>query len=64
MLEKEGYLTATREVRITAAQVSSVEVSLDPVPVSTTQAAGLVPATAGAFCVILLGVAYRCHQRQ
>jgi hypothetical protein len=64
MLEKEGYLTAAREVRITAAQVSAVEISLDPVPVSTTRAAGLVPATAGAFCVILLGVAYRCHQRQ
>ena len=64
MLEKDGYLTAAREVRITAGQVSAVEISLDPVPVSTTRAAGLVPATAGAFCVILLGVAYRCHQRR
>ena len=65
-LEKDGYVTAAREVRITAGQVNPVEVSLDPVSVSPTKtrAAGLVPAMAGAFCVILLGVAYhRRHNR-
>jgi hypothetical protein len=58
-LEMDGYITTSREFSIPAGQVGTVEVSLDPVPVSTTpRAAGLVPATAGAFCVLLLGIAY------
>jgi hypothetical protein len=61
-LEKDGYVTAAQEVGITAGQVSRAEVSLDPVPVSTTRAAGLVPAMAGAFIVILLGIA--CNRRR
>ena len=61
MLEKDGYVTAAQQVRITADQVNPVEVTLDPVSVSTTRAAGLVPAMAGAFFVILLGVA--CSRR-
>jgi hypothetical protein len=63
-LEKDGYVTAAREVRIDAGQVNSVEVSLDPIPVSptTARAAGLVPAPAGALCVILLGAA--CGRRR
>jgi hypothetical protein len=64
MLEKDGYITARREVRIDAGQEITVGISLDPVPVSptTTRAAGLVPAMAGAFCVILFGIACR-HRR-
>lgn len=57
-LEKDGYVAAAREVRITAGQVSQAEVSLDPVPVTTPRAAGLVPAMAGAFSGILLGIAF------
>jgi hypothetical protein len=60
MLEKDGYVTAARQVRIPVGQVSSVEVFLEPVPVSTTMAAGLAPAMAGAFCVVLLGIAFGC----
>ena len=66
MLEKDGYITGTRQVTITADQVNPVEVSLDTVSVSPTKAraAGLVPAMAGAWFVILLGVAYnRRHNR-
>lgn len=61
MLDLDGYVTAARQVMIPVGQVGSVEVSLDPVPVSTTRAAGLVPAMAGAVCVILLGIA--CSRR-
>jgi hypothetical protein len=64
-LEKDGYITAFLQVGITAGQVNPVEVTLDPVPVSPTKtpaAAGLVPAMAGAFGVILLGVA--CFNRR
>jgi len=64
-LEKDGYVTTSLQVGITAGQVNPVEVSLDPVPVSPTKTpatAGLVPALAGAFCVILLGVA--CSHRR
>jgi hypothetical protein len=64
MLEKDGYVTAARQVMIPVGQVGSVEVSLDPVPVSTTRAAGLVPAMAGAVCVILLGIAYSRRRNQ
>ena len=64
MLEKDGYVTAARQVRIPVGQVSSVEVFLDPVTVSTTRAAGLDKAMAGAFCVVLIGIAYgRCRTR-
>jgi hypothetical protein len=64
MLDKDGYVTAARQVMIPVGQVRSVEVSLDPVPVSTTRAAGLVPAMAGAFCVIVLGIARsRCRNQ-
>ncbi|MDD1682407.1 MAG: PEGA domain-containing protein [Methanoregula sp.] len=64
MLEKDGYITAARQVTIAVGQVSAVEVFLDPVPVSTTRADGLAPAMAGAFCVVLLGIAYgRCRTR-
>ena len=61
-LEKDGYIPATRVVIITAGMVNPVEVPLDPVPVSTTKAAGLVPAMAGAFCVILVSIAF-CNRR-
>jgi hypothetical protein len=65
-LEKDGYTAATRQVRIIAGQANTVEVSLEPVSVSpvNTRAAGLVPATAGAFFVVILGVAFsRRHNR-
>ncbi len=60
VLEKDGYVTAARQVAISAGQVNPVEVSLEWVSVSPTKtrAAGLVPAMAGAGFVILLGVAY------
>jgi len=63
-LEKDGYLTTVKQVWITADQVNPVEVFLNPIAVSPTKtrAAGLVPATAGAFCVILCGIAY--HRRR
>jgi hypothetical protein len=64
VLEKDGYVTAARQVIIPPGRVSSVDVSLDPVPVTTTRAAGLVPAMAGAFCVILLGIAYSRYRNQ
>jgi hypothetical protein len=63
-LEKDGFVTATRQVRIDYGQDIFVEISLDPVPVSTTRAAGLAPAMAGAFCVIFLGVACRYHRKR
>ena len=60
-LEKDGYSTADRMVSIDAGSLSTVEVSLDPVAVSpaTTRSAGLVPAMAGAFFVVILGIACR-----
>jgi len=63
-LEKDGYLTTVKQVRITADQVNTVEVSLNPIVVSPTKtrAAGLVPAMAGACLVILCGIAY--HRRR
>jgi hypothetical protein len=64
-LEKEGFVTATREVRTGAGQVIPVEVSLDPVPTAsptTARAAGLVPATAGALVAGLALLAYS-HRR-
>jgi hypothetical protein len=60
-LEKGGYVSAAREIGITAGQVSSAEVSLDPVFIPTTRAAGLGMAMAGAFCVILFCIA--CSRR-
>jgi hypothetical protein len=63
-LEKEGYVPATRQVNIPAGQAGTVEVSLDPVPVpvTTVRSAGLLPAMAGALCVIILGIA--CNRRR
>lgn len=55
-LEMDGRTTAARDVTVAAGQILSVDVILDPVPVSpaATRAAGLLPATAAAFCIILL----------
>jgi hypothetical protein len=64
-LEKEGFVTATREVRTGAGQVIPVEVSLDPVPKAsptTARAAGLVPASAGALVAGMVLLAYS-HRR-
>jgi hypothetical protein len=58
-LEMDGYIPAARQVRINAGQVTPVGVSLDPLPVPTTRAPGLVPATAGALLVTLAGIARR-----
>lgn len=65
-VEKNGYAPAVRQIRIDAGRVSSFDVSLDPVPVSltTTHAAGFIPALSGAFFIILLGVVYRHHRNQ
>jgi hypothetical protein len=65
-LEKDGYVTAARQVSLDAGQTTTVEVALVPVPAavpSRTQAAGLVPAMAGALLVIVLGIACRRHHR-
>jgi hypothetical protein len=64
-LEKDGYLAAARQVTVIAGQVNPVEVSLAPVPVSptTTQAAGLVPAMAGTFLVVLYYAGSRRRNR-
>jgi hypothetical protein len=66
-LEKDGYIAATRKVSIIAGQANHVEVSLDPVTVTTTpttaRAAGLVPALAGAFCIIVLGIACNSNRK-
>jgi hypothetical protein len=64
MLEKDGYFNATQQVRITAGRTNPVEVSLVPVPLSpvTTRSAGLVPAMAGAFSVLIMSIACR-HRR-
>jgi hypothetical protein len=58
-LQKDGYITAARQIRINAGQVSPVEVSLDPVPASTPRSPGLVPAAAGALLVSLSGILCR-----
>jgi hypothetical protein len=60
-LEKDGYITTARQVRIIAGQVNPLTVSLDPVsPLSSpgTRAAGLIPAIAGALFIITLAVVY------
>lgn len=58
-LEKDGYVTVTRQVRIDPGQDSPAEVSLEMVPVSptTVRAAGLVSALTGALCLLILGIA-------
>lgn len=63
-LEKEGYVSTTRQVSIPAGQAGTVEVSLEPVPVpaTTVRSAGLLPAVTGTFCIILLGIA--CGRRR
>jgi hypothetical protein len=64
-LEKDGYVTATRQVSLMAGQQTPVDVILVPVPTAnppTTQAAGLVPAMAGAVVTVLVLLAYS-HRR-
>jgi hypothetical protein len=67
-LEKDRYIAATRKVSIIAGQVNTVEVTLDPVTVTTTpttaRAAGLVPALAGAFCIIVLGISCNRYHKK
>lgn len=65
-LEKDGYVTADRQVTVSAGRVNPFDLSLDQVPVSTTtaRAAGLIPAMAGAFSVILAGVALRLRHNR
>ena len=66
-LEKDGYVTAARQVSLTAGQTTPVDVVLDPVPASpppATQAAGLVPAMAGALFVLILGIACSCRRNR
>lgn len=63
-LEKDGYITAARQVSLAAGRQTAVDVVLVPVPTAvppTTQAAGLVPAMAGVLIVIILGIACRRH---
>lgn len=65
-LEKDGYVTAARQVRLTEGGMTPVDVVLVPVPAAVppaTQAAGLVPALAGACMVIILGIAGRRRNR-
>lgn len=66
-IEKGGYITTSLQVGVTSGQVNPVEVILEPVPVTVspaaTRAAGLVPALAGTFCVIVLGIALH-HRRK
>jgi hypothetical protein len=61
VVEMDGYTAASRTVSIVAGQANLVDVSLVPVPTpvipATTRAAGLVPAMAGALCLIILGAA-------
>lgn len=64
-LEKDGYMNASRQVSPAPGRTMAVEVILDPVPAPVppaTKAAGLVPATAGAFLVLLPAIAFR-HRR-
>jgi len=61
MLEKDGYTAVTRNVDIVAGQTYSLDLVLDPLTTAapqTTQAAGLLPAMAGASLVIILGIFY------
>jgi hypothetical protein len=64
-LEKDGYVTAARQVSLTAGQQTPVDVALVPVATAVpaaTQAAGLVPAMAGAAVTVLVLLAYT-HRR-
>ena len=64
MLEKEGYRTSVREVRVKAGQANPVELPLEPVPVAAppaTRAAGFVISMTGSFAVLLLVLA--CNGR-
>jgi hypothetical protein len=69
VLQKDGYSAVTRNVSISPGQVTSLEIPLDPVPAAspaptTVRSAGLMPAMAGVFCIIVLGVASsRCRKR-
>ncbi len=60
-LEKDGYIAVSRRVSISPGQATSLEIPLDPVvtatPPPTTRSAGLVPAMAGAFCIVVLALA-------
>jgi hypothetical protein len=64
-LEKDGYVTAARQVSLTAGQNTPVDVVLVPVPTAVppaTQSAGLVPALAGAAVAVLVLLAHS-HRR-
>lgn len=66
-LEKDGYVTAARQVSLTAGQTTPVDVVLDPVPAAAppaTQAAGLFPAMAGTIFVLILGIACSCRRNR
>jgi hypothetical protein len=64
-LETEGYQPATRQLRVEAGQTSTVDISLEPVPVpvTTTRSPGLVLSTAGALVVAIAGLVYRGRNR-
>ncbi|MDD1682088.1 MAG: PEGA domain-containing protein [Methanoregula sp.] len=64
-LEKDGYVTTARQVSLAFGQQTPVDVVLVPVPTAVppaTQAAGLVPAMAGAVVTVLGLLAYS-HRR-
>jgi hypothetical protein len=65
-LEKDGYTAVSRRVSISPGQATSLEIPLDPVvaatPSPTARSAGLVPAMAGALCIVILGIA--CSRRR
>jgi hypothetical protein len=64
-LEKDGYVTAARQVSLTAGQNTPVDVILVPIPTAVppaTQGAGLVPAMAGAAVAVLVLLAHS-HRR-
>jgi len=64
-LEKDGYLSVTRQVSPGFGMRAPIDVVLEPLPATTaplpppTRAAALVPAPAAALLVIALGIVYR-----
>ena len=67
MLEKEGYRTAVREVRVGAGQANPVELPLEPVPAkapTATRAAGSVLSVAAAISVLLVLSWNGCFSRR
>lgn len=61
VLKKDGYVTTSRQVTVSAGQAGTVDVTLYPlVPATTTRkAAGLLPAVAGALGTAITMVAVR-----